>query len=324
MPVRFSWLLFILVPLIAGAQEDRQVSKDTLYQQIQPILDSYPTYLQRSVLTKLLSQLPKPINPKDTLTWDGKGDFSILLNQAAFNADWSGGGTTNVSGNTIINYDLHYKGERWTWDSKFRGAYGLTKIKDESDVRKTDDFIEINSVLGRNASRYWYYSGYLNFKTQLDNGFRYTPEERIEISDRFSPAFLQVGLGALYKRNNNFRVNLSVATLRAIFVNSRFTEEKAAFGVDQGESSSLEFGASLSGYYKFLIVKNISFEQIFNFYSNYLENPENIDIDYTATLNMDVTKYITSKVIFQTVYDDNTVKAFQVRQLFGLGFNVAL
>jgi hypothetical protein len=62
-------------------------------------------------------------------------------------------------------------------------------------------------------------------------------------------------------------------------------------------------------------------ENILNLYSNYLEKPENVDIDYQMNLVMKINKYISTNVAFQALYDDNARGAFQIREVFGLGVN---
>jgi hypothetical protein len=66
---------------------------------------------------------------------------------------------------------------------------------------------------------------------------------------------------------------------------------------------------------------NVSIENRLNLYSNYLDNPQNVDIDYQMNVAMRINKYLTANVALQAIYDDNSVKAVQVRELFGLGVN---
>lgn len=256
---------------------------------------------------------------KDTtnIGWKKAGNFVFLFNQSAFNNDWKGGGTSNMSGNIGLNYDFNYKTTTLVWDNKLIAAYGLTKLKD-ADVQKSDDRLQFTSLLGKKAVGYWFYSGFLDFRTQMDAG---KDANGNRISQLFSPAYLQLGPGMLWKKSDNFKFNIAPATARLIFVNSRFTTLGSAFGVEQGKTSRFEFGAGLSGYYKFNLMENISWENILNLYSNYLDKPKNVDIDYQANLVMKVNKYISTNLAFQAIYDDNAVGAFQIREVFGLGFN---
>ena len=94
-----------------------------------------------------------------------------------------------------------------------------------------------------------------------------------------------------------------------------------SFGVEQGKTTRFEFGASVAGYYKFNLMENISVENILNLYSNYLNKPANVDVDYQMNLVMKVNKYISTNLAFQAIYDDNAIQAVQVREVFGLGVN---
>mgnify|MGYP000949785490 FL=1 len=68
-------------------------------------------------------------------------------------------------------------------------------------------------------------------------------------------------------------------------------------------------------------MKNVSMENTLNLYLNYLEDPQNVDLDYTMNLVMTVNKYISTTLAYQTIYDDNAFQGFQTRQVFGLGVN---
>ena len=94
------------------------------------------------------------------------------------------------------------------------------------------------------------------------------------------------------------------------------------YGVEANETTRFELGAAVRGYYKANLMKNISMENILALYSNYLEDPQNVDIDYTMNLVMQVNKYISTNLVFQAIYDDNAQRnGFQIREAFGLGFN---
>ncbi len=257
---------------------------------------------------------------KDTtnMGWKRGGNFIFLFNQSAFNNDWLGGGTSNMAGNVGLNYDFNYKTPDMIWDNKIMIAYGLTKLKGQEST-KSDDRIEFTSLLGKKAKGYWFYSGFFNFRTQMDSGF--DPASGTKISHFFSPAYLQAGPGMLWKKSDNLKFNFAPATSRLIFVHKHFTEFGSAFGVEQGDTSRFEFGAAVNAYYKFSIMENVTMENIANLYSNYLDKPGNVDIDYQMNLVMKINKYLSTNVSFQAIYDDNAIGAFQIRQVFGLGLN---
>lgn len=250
--------------------------------------------------------------------WLKVGTFSLIGNQASYN-NWLAGGQSSLAGNLLINYDFNYKKEDWSWDNKLIVGYGLTKLKDQ-EMQKSDDRLLFNSLLGKKASGYWYYSAFLNFKTQMDTGL--DPEtQTTKISHFFSPAYFQAGPGMMWKKSDNLKFNIAPATSKLIIVHDHFTDLGPSFGVEQGDTSRYEFGAALNGYYKFNIMENVSVENILNLYSNYLEDPQNVDIDYQLNIVMKVNKYLSTNFTFQTIYDDNAFRGFQTRQNIGVGVN---
>ena len=75
---------------------------------------------------------------------------------------------------------------------------------------------------------------------------------------------------------------------------------------------------------KLNLIENVSMENILNLYSNYLDMPENIDIDYQMNLVMKVNKFMSANLSLQAIYDDNAnpIKSeIQIREVFGLGVN---
>lgn len=251
-------------------------------------------------------------------TWIKNGNIAVLGSQSSF-SQWQAGGANNVAVNAALNYDINYKKNDWVWDNKFIAAYGISKLKNQ-EQQKTDDRLEINSVLGKKAKGEWYYSAFMNFKTQFDAGLDPdNPEKRI--SHFMSPAYLQAGLGMLWKKNDNLKVNIAPATARFIFVHKHFTDLEESFGVEQGKNMRFEFGASLNAYYKVDIMENFSVENILNLYANYLENPQNVDIDYQLNAVLKVNKYISTNLTFQARYDDNAFAGFQTRHTVGVGLN---
>jgi len=259
------------------------------------------------------AQEEKKEEPKEG--WKRNGNISFLFNQSAFN-NWLAGGTNNISGTIGLNYDFNYTKGDWTWDNKLIASYGLTKLKGE-EMKKTDDRLELNSLVGKKAIGNWYYSAFFNFKTQMSS----TDVNGEQTSHFFSPAYFQLGPGMIWKKHDNLKVNIAPATSKLIIMHGHLTEMGDAFGVAQGETTRYELGAALNAYYKLDVMKNVSVENILNLYSNYLEDFQNVDIDYTVNVVMKVNKYLSANLSMQAIYDDNAFEGFQTREVFGLGIN---
>ncbi len=265
--------------------------------------------------------------------WAKSGNIQLLLNQSAFNKEWTGGGTSSIAGNLTLNYDFNYRMDDFTWDNRFLANYGLTKLKDDEYARKTSDRVEFNSIAGKQLKESkWYYSYFLNFRSQFTKGYEFSKDAdtgetiRTETTHFLSPGYLQTGPGMLWKHNEFLSVNIAPATARLIFVDDKFTSvpgyvDGDYFGVDAGKTTRFEFGASVGVYAKMFLLENVTAEHTLNLYSNYLDKPGNVDIDYLLNVEMSINKYLSANVIFQAIYDDNTVGAFQIREVFGLGVN---
>ena len=281
--------------------------------------------------------------PADTVkAWKSKGIFTLLLNQSSF-SNWQAGGENNISGTVGVNYDLNYKKDDWTWDNKVIASYGLVKTNNSAFEKKTDDRFEFNSLVGKTAFGLWSYSFFANFKTQFTKGYFYGTdafgkEIREENTNILSPGYLTFGPGMSWKKNDNLKFNLAPATSKITFVDSYYTQDRLVvdgadiipfdyvdgeyFGVDEGKSMRYELGFYAAGYYRFAVMTNVTFENIISLYSNYLEDPQNVDLDYQLNIVMKINKFLSTNLSFQTIYDDNAFRGFQTREVFGLAVNV--
>ena len=268
--------------------------------------------------------------------WKNSGNALFLVNQSSF-SNWTSGGQSSISGTLKIDYNFNYSDNGWDWDTKVISHFGLNKISGSDFLKKTDDRIEINSVLGKKFNNdiigRWSYSSFFNFQTQFAKGYRFGRDangnpNRTEKSRFFSPATVQLGVGMYWKKSKDLWVNVAPMTGKLILVNRRFTENlnenQTYFGVKKGGNSRFELGASIRSYYKSEIFENVTMENRLSLYSDYLDRPQNIDFDCTFNFIMKVNQYVSTNLIFQFVYDDNEIKRVQVREVLGVGLNIDL
>lgn len=276
----------------------------------------------------------EPLQQTDTTkAWIAKGHVSLLINQSSF-SNWAAGGENNFSGTAGINYDFNYKKDNLAWDNKVIASYGLVKTNNSPFEKKTDDRLEFSSLFGKKAVGYWYYSAFASFKTQFTKGYFYGKdangaEIRTENTRFMSPGYLYFGPGLAWRESDELKFNLAPATSKFTFVDAAFTNipgyvDGSYFGVDQGKSMRYELGFYASAYYKAVIMANVSFENILSLYTNYLEDPQNVDLDYQLNVVLKINKYLSTNVSFQAIYDDNAFQGFQIRQVFGLGVNFGI
>ncbi len=258
-----------------------------------------------------------------------KGKITTLLNQSQYR-NWIAGGVNNLSLTLILDYDFILNKGDLEWINRIDGAYGLVKNQNE-DIKKNEDRLELYSLLALKNKGRWSYSAVFNLKSQWSNGYEYSTGangiiDRALTTKFLSPAYSQVGVGMFYKRDNNFWFNYALLSARYIRVNSFFTESlldgENYFGVEKGKSGRFEAGGIISAYYKKEIMKNMHMENKFNLFQNYLEDPLNIDVDYTLSLEFTINQFFSTNILMQILYDDNAIPEIQLKEVFGVSFNV--
>ncbi|MDG2475915.1 MAG: DUF3078 domain-containing protein [Flavobacteriaceae bacterium] len=268
---------------------------------------------------------------KDSL-WTTRGNVGVLFNQTGF-SNWVGGGTNNFSGTIKFDYEWELKDRGWDWLTNVESAFGLAKYKNSPFARKIDDRILLQSIVGKEFTKNLSFSAFFNFTSQIGNGYKYKKDsENNEIRDLttkiFSPAYFQIGSGFLWKKDEKIWVNYSPIASRLILVSKKFTtslsDEETYFGVSQNKSSRYELGANLTFHSEGNLLENVNYKQDLKLFSNYLEDASNIDLDYLAQIDIDVNSLLSTQLIFQLIYDDNSVSRLQVREVIGVGVQLKL
>lgn len=262
---------------------------------------------------------------RDTSYWKRNGDFTLNFSQVSF-SNWAAGGKNSVSGVALYNYAANYLKDRLAWDNSLNLGYGLLKEGSGSMI-KSEDKLEFSSKAGYKMApeSKWFYSGLLNFRTQFANGYKY-PDTDNKISTLFAPAYLSFALGADYKPSDKFSLFLSPLGSKFTFVMDDELSSIGAFGVDRGKKFRAEMGGTLKSELKLPLMTNVDMVTALGLFSNYLHNPQNIDVNWDFRINMKINKYLSANLITNMIYDDDIAidgknSLVQFKQLFGAGFS---
>jgi len=237
--------------------------------------------------------------------WKNSGVLSLNMAQSSF-TNWAAGGQNSVALNGLISLGANYKKDKSAWDNALTIGYGKM-VQQGSDLGwvKTDDRIDFQSKYGRQGSGKWFYSALMSFKTQMTPGYNY-PNTEDKISDLLAPAYLLFSLGMDYKPTPEFTLFLSPLTSKNTFVNDDLLSEAGAFGVEPGKKFRSELGAYLNAAYKKdEILKNVNFLTKLDLFSNYLNNPQNIDVSWEMLIVLKVNEFISATVNTHLLYDDD-------------------
>lgn len=264
---------------------------------------------------------------KDT-TWKSGTSGNITFSQVSL-SNWAAGGQNSYSADGRFSFFATYDKAKTSWSNMLDLAYGVVKIVDD-DSKKSNDQIDFESKLGYDASERWNYSLMFNFRTQFDKGYDFDAEPKTVISDFMSPAYLTLSIGMDYRPNKHLSVFLSPVSGRTTIVNNQKMADEGAFGVSPGNNAFHEYGALVKVKYAKEILKNINFETKADFFGAYNNNPQNVDVNWEAMIDMKINKFFSTNLRTHLIYDDDTKimdsdgvakPMVQFKEAFGFGIS---
>lgn len=277
--------------------------------------------------------------PPDTIPdgWKRSGIININMTQVNL-TNWAAGGFNSVSGIAMFNGTANWKKGRRAWDNSMVLAFGGQQVAN-MDPQKTDDRIELNSKYGYELRKSLYLAGVFQFRTQFTEGFN---AEWTRISNFMAPAYTLLGVGLDYRPNDNFTVFFSPATARLVVVSDDklfegLGPDDRVYGVKNGSTTEMELGGYLRLQYKRELAKNITFLTRGDLFSNYLRNPQNIDVTWETLWTFKVNEWFAATLNTMLIYDHDTKlprtdpegfaymgPATQFKQTLGIGLSFKL
>ncbi|MEZ4924324.1 MAG: DUF3078 domain-containing protein [Crocinitomicaceae bacterium] len=276
--------------------------------------------------------------------WRVGGLVSINGSQVSL-TNWNAGGQNSISINALSSLYANLRLGKSEWESTLDLGYGVLRQgkKDNVNWIKTDDKIDLFSKYGRKASKKWYYSGLLNFNTQAYNGYNY-PNDSVYISKFMAPGYLLVAAGMDFKPVKPLSIFIAPFTMKSTFVLDQGLANQGAFGTDgadtigasviPGKQMRIETGGYIRITYEQEIMKNVKINSKLSLFSNYLHNPQNIDVNWETLIQFKVNKYISATLSTHLIYDDDIAIAvfdkegtqigkgprLQFKEVLGIGF----
>jgi hypothetical protein len=255
----------------------------------------------------------------DSSFWTSKMLFGINGSQSSF-VNWSAGGRNNISILGFMDGSTTYRKSNLKWNNDVKLALGglrfLDKKNSGSKMQKTDDKIDIATSLGYEFKNKWFYTIVGGFKTQMLDGFVF-PNDSIRTSKFLAPGYVSSALGIEFAPDKNFNIFLSPLATKFTIINDQVLANAGAFGVQKAEKDALgnvlvagkkvrsEYGAYFKMRFNKELAKNIEMKSRFELFSNYLNNPQNIDINTEVIFTFKVNKWFSSSLQWNLLYDDD-------------------
>lgn len=262
--------------------------------------------------------LDNMLDEKPISHWKKKNVFGVDINGVSYE-NWNAGGTDAISALFNIRVRRTYKKNDIRWNNELISRYGIN-VQKKKKLEKIEDRLEINSTFGfrTDSISNWFYSAKLNLKTQFSDGYDY-PDRSAPISGFMAPGYLYSGIGSEFnKYGDTLTVYFSPATHKSTWVLNQYLANRGAFGVQPavvneagdiikpGRNFKSEFGILLTNEVNIELYENIELSHRISFYTDYMNNFGNIDIDWDAHFNFKVNDFVKAKLSTSLRYDDDT------------------
>lgn len=266
--------------------------------------------------------------------WTYYSEVEISMSQGKL-ANWASGGENSLSLLNNLRYYWNYNRNKTSWENWMHYRSGFMKNGSE-EIRKNEDRFELNSKVGQQAFRHWYYTAQFNTLTQLFNSYDYPKDKpRKLVANFMSPGYFTLSLGLDYKPNSNFSLVISPIAGKWNFVRDTAKIDAKRYGVaEEGKRFKREAGAQINLISKlnnFLSIMDMSNElKVFMSYESkdkYInkgkENEEKKRIPLTAnwkmTLRFKINYFMSASIYTETIYDENYSRKLQFKENLNLG-----
>jgi len=282
----------------------------------------------------VLKRRPVPV---DANPWVFYGNSNFDASQIVLH-QWAKGGESSISFSSGLELYLKYKKKKHSWDSYGKFKLGLIRQGDYSNdstafFKTNEDRIDLQTQYGYKIFKNYSMSILGNFKSQFAPSEDYSDiDNPILISKFMNPAHITFALGLNYKNGKKTTAFLSPITAKTTLV-LKDTIDETKYGIELGEKARYELGAIFKAENKTKIWGNIAMENTLELFCNYLENPQNIDLDWEFKLVLPVNDFVRATISTHLVYDDDEKitknnpdgtpyqsKGVQLREMLSIGF----
>ncbi|HDR67761.1 MAG TPA: DUF3078 domain-containing protein [Bacteroidaceae bacterium] len=245
---------------------------------------------------ELLNEIP--------VYWDYELSNTFALNQT-YLSNWARGGENSFSSMLDILGSARYvnKDDKTVWTNSGRLKFG-TIITEEHGLRTNTDLLELNSQWNKVMKDKIDLSAVFYMKSQVARGYKY-PNDSVVVSKFLNPATLTIGLGMEFKPFKNTSFNFSPISYKNTFVIDTANIDQTAHGIPENKQARQEMGAQLVFKNRLTLLKDLSISNAIRLFSNYLNKPQNIDVDWEINLDKKISWYFSVRLNLHMIYDDD-------------------
>jgi hypothetical protein len=238
--------------------------------------------------------------------WKYRAEASFVLSQASL-TNWVKGGESSISSLLEVTgfADYNNKALKLSSNNFIRLKLGFIS-SGGNPIRKNADLLETNSKLNHKAFGKFDFSAILLLKTQLARGKNYTVDPPVIVSKFVNPFTITAGFGLDYKPNKTTSFNVSPLSYKGTFVPDTANIDQTKYGVAKDKRSKNEPGASVMLTNEYRPVKNVTITNRLQLFTNYINNPLNIDVDWELNVVANINWFTDVRFNTHLIFDDDT------------------
>lgn len=245
--------------------------------------------------------------------WVFGGGLGLDFAQLAFFQPRVGAGANRIGFGGLSNFYANYKKDKIAWSNVASLQLAAQRIGGNANpFEKNMDILRGASRFGYRPSEEGKFFGAIeaNFQTltlPTYEGNILRPDNDVPLIARFfSPVQVVVSAGIDYKVDDNLSIFFAPASFKMIYVADDNIAALNVHGNREGTNSFLAMGATLKTIYnKKFLKEKMSLTSMLDLFSNYLENPQNIDVLWTNELGWTIFNNFSLNLVTELFYDDD-------------------
>jgi len=261
---------------------------------------------------------------KDTVKhgWTHGLISTLNLSQVSY-TDWAAGGSNALAYNLLIDGRSFDEEVHTNWTTNYKFSYGEARLG-SLGLRKTDDKIDIESILAYNMSEHFDPYASVTFKSQFTTSFKYDDAAgtKTAVSGFLDPAIATQAVGMSYHHAASFKTRLGLA-VRETFTNhyNAYTDDPATTTVI--EKSKIEGGFESVTELVLELDSNILLKSKLELFAPF-KTLDVITVRSDNMLAMKVNKYIVASLGVQLINDRIVTPRTQIKEGLALGLTYTL
>ncbi len=263
--------------------------------------------------------------------WTKRSNVLAQFSQNMVTNNWYQGGNSNMSVLGVLTAQFNYDNKKnIQFENNAEWRMGFYFVDDSTALRAintNNDLVRINSKLGYKINGNWFYSGNIEFSTQLLNNYKAVNSNTLK-SSFLSPIRLNAGIGLDYKYKKILSVVLSPVAYKYIYLYEKDANvlNPNLFGIKAGEHYLSEIGSSMRAQASYAPTKEIQLDSKFYFFTNY----QKVEVDWEIIGNFTINRFLSTRLSLNPRYDNTILltkgeKArLQFKEFLSFGFSYKL